>query len=106
MTGLGSRWWGQPEPSGRAGRRSDDAAGAQDSGRALIEVVFLAVLVLIPTVYILASVMRIQAATFAVTSAARDAGRVIDSAPTITVGVARAEEIAQLALSDQRVELG
>lgn len=74
-----------------------------DSGRAMIEVVFLAVLILIPTIYILASVMRIQAATFAVAQGARDAGRVIDSAPTLAEGVARAEEIAQLALTDQRV---
>lgn len=74
-----------------------------DSGRALIEVVFLAVLILIPTVYILASVMRIQAATFAVTQGARDAGRVMDAAPTVSDGVARAEEIARLALTDQRV---
>ena len=58
---------------------------------------------LIPTVYILASVMRIQAATFAVAQGARDAGRVMDSAPSVAVGVARAEEIARLALTDQRV---
>ena len=95
MTGL--RWWGALESA------SADEEESADSGRALIEVVFLAVLVLIPTIYILASVMRIQAATFAVTSAARDAGRVIDSAPTITEGLARAEEIAHLALTDQRV---
>ena len=75
----------------------------QDAGRAMIEVVFLAVLILIPTIYILASVMRIQAATFAVAQGARDAGRVIDSAPSLPEGVARAEEIAQLALTDQRV---
>lgn len=74
-----------------------------DAGRALIEVVFLAVLILIPTVYILASVMRIQAATFAVAQGARDAGRVMDSAPSTAVGVARAEEIAAIALADQRV---
>ncbi len=74
-----------------------------DAGRALIEVVFLAVLLLIPTVYILACVMRIQAATFAVSQGARDAGRVMDSAPTPAIGVARAQEIAQLALTDQRV---
>lgn len=74
-----------------------------DGGRAMIEVIFLAVLILIPTVYILAAVMRIQAATFAVTQAARDAGRVMDSAPTLTDGIARAEEIAQIALTDQRV---
>jgi len=80
----------------------DDTAES-DAGRALIEVVFLAVLILIPTVYILASVMRIQSATFAVTQGARDAGRVMDSAPTVTAGVARAEEIARLALTDQKV---
>jgi hypothetical protein len=74
-----------------------------DGGRALIEVVFLAVLILIPTVYILATVVRIQAATFAVAQGARDAGRVMDSAPSVDVGVARAEEIARLALTDQRV---
>ena len=76
---------------------------ATDDGRALIEVVFLAVLLLIPTVYILAAVMRIQAATFAVAQGARDAGRVMDAAPTPAIGVARAQEIAQLALTDQRV---
>jgi len=91
-------WLGKPV-------RSDAPCdgSAQDAGRALIEVVFLAVLILIPTVYILASVLRIQAATFAVAQGARDAGRVMDSAPSVAVGVARAEEIARLALTDQRV---
>ena len=78
-------------------------SASSDEGRALIEVVFLAVLILIPTVYILVSVLRIQAATFAVAQGARDAGRVMDSRPTIAVGVARAEEIARLALTDQTV---
>ncbi|WP_420123710.1 hypothetical protein [Nakamurella sp.] len=74
-----------------------------DEGRALIEVIFLAVLILIPTVYILISFLRIQAATFAVSQGARDAGRVMDFAPTTAVGVARAEEIARLALTDQNI---
>ncbi len=87
-----------PEPNGA----SRDAT-ERDAGRALIEVVFLAVLILIPTVYILATVVRIQAATFAVAQGARDAGRVMDSAPSVDIGVARAEEIARLALTDQRV---
>jgi hypothetical protein len=78
-------------------------SAGDDDGRAMIEVIFLAVLMLIPTVYILASVMRIQAATFAVTQGARDAARVMDSAPTVADGVARAEEIAQLAITDQHV---
>lgn len=80
-----------------------DDAGENDSGRAIIEVIFLAVLLLIPTVYILISVVRVQAATFAVTQAARDAGRLIDAAPSIDVGLARAQEAAVVALTDQRV---
>lgn len=83
------------------GRPDEEAAG--DEGRALIEVVLLAVLILIPTVYILISFLRIQAATFAVSQGARDAGRVMDFAPTTAIGVARAEEIARLALQDQNI---
>lgn len=84
------------------GRAPDDGRAADD-GRALLEVIFLAVLILIPTVYILAAVMRIQAATFAVTQAARDAGRVMDSAPTLSQAITRAHQIAQIALTDQHV---
>jgi len=86
------------------GREVRGRAGADpDAGRALIEVVFLAVLILIPTVYVLATVVRIQAATFAVAQGARDAARVLDAAPSVDVGVARAEEIARIALTDQQV---
>ena len=64
---------------GRAddGRPADRPADcpANDEGRALIEVIFLAVLILIPTVYILISFLRIQSATFAVSQGAREAGR-------------------------------
>lgn len=94
---------GDGHGSARADPPEPAPEGNGDDGRALIEVVFLAVLLLIPTVYILATVVRIQAATFAVSQGARDAGRVMDAAPTITAGVARAQEIAQLALTDQRV---
>jgi hypothetical protein len=91
-------------PRLRALHRGRREAGVDtDDGRALIEVIFLAVLILIPTVYILLSILRIQAATFAVAQGARDAGRVMDFAPSTAVGVARAEEIARLALADQKV---
>jgi hypothetical protein len=91
MTARFSRLWSFS--AGSPGIDSD----ADDDGRAMIEVIFLAVLLLIPTIYILVTVMRIQSATFAVTQGARDAARVMDSAPTLAVG------IAQLALTDQRV---
>lgn len=86
---------------GPAGEDRDSSG--QDAGRATIEVVFLAVLLLIPTVYILISIFRVQAATFAVTQAARDAGRLLDAADTIDVGLARARQAAAVALTDQSV---
>ena len=76
---------------------------ARDAGRALIEVVILGVLVLIPTLYILIALLRIQAATLAVNQAARDAGRAMDAAATIDVGEQRARDIAVVALGDQHV---
>ena len=83
-------------------RPTDDDA-SNDSGRATVEVVFLGVLLLIPVVYILISLLRLQAATFAVTQAARDAGRAIDAAPTIGEGIDRAGRIAAIDLADQHV---
>ncbi|WP_051264863.1 hypothetical protein [Nakamurella lactea] len=83
--------------------RADGTATGRDDGRATIEVIFLAVLLLIPTVYILIAVVRVQAATFAVTQAARDAGRLLDTAPTIDIGLSQAREAAAIALADQRV---
>lgn len=80
-----------------------DAEDRRDAGRATIEVIFLAVLLLIPTVYIMIAVVRVQAATFAVTQAARDAGRLLDTAPTIDIGLAQARDAAAIALADQHV---
>lgn len=104
MTGLRSlsdSWFGPVDAS-----RDDSDADAGDAGRAIIEVVFLAVLVLIPVIYLLISLIRIQAATLAVTQAARDAGRAIDTAPTIDDGIARARQIAAIDLADQNIPAG
>ena len=87
-------WFGPPEPID---------GDARDAGRALIEVLILGVLLLIPTVYLLAAVLWLQSATFAVTQAARDAGRLIDTAPDLQSGVQRATEATQIALADQHL---
>ena len=103
----GPGWFGAVEPS-TDGTDQFNADGADDSdaGRAIIEVVFLAVLLLIPIIYLLISLIRIQAATLAVTQAARDAGRAIDSASTIDEGIARARQIAAIDLADQHIPAG
>jgi Flp pilus assembly protein TadG len=98
-------WFGPVEPS--TSRTTDGPRpDSDDAGRAIIEVVFLAVLMLIPILYLLISLVRIQAATLAVTQAARDAGRAIDTAPTIDEGIARARQIAAIDLADQHIPNG
>lgn len=74
-----------------------------DDGRALIEVVFLAVLVLIPIVYLMTFLLRLQSATLAVTQAARDAGRLIEMADSPDVAFTDATFAAHVALADQHV---
>lgn len=85
------------------GSEEVDRAHGADAGRATIEVIFLAVLLLIPTIYLLIALVRVQAATFAVTQAARDAGRLLDTAPSIDVGLSQAREAAAVALTDQHL---
>lgn len=74
---------------------------ARESGRAIIEVLVLGILLLIPVVYILISMVRLQAATLAVAQAARDAGRLIETADGDIAGDALA--VAAVALQDQNI---
>jgi Flp pilus assembly protein TadG len=46
-----------------------------DGGSAIVEFVFVAVVVMVPLVYLIAAVATVQRTTLAVTQAARDAGR-------------------------------
>ncbi len=76
---------------------------ARDDGRAIIEVVFLAVLLLIPTMYILIALLRLQAATLAVAQAARDAGRLIETSTSGSVGEPLIRAVAGQDLQDQGI---
>ncbi len=82
-----------------------DAAQADenDAGQALLETIFLGVLVLIPVVYILIAIVRLQATSLAVDHAARDAGRAIDLAASLDSGVRNAIAISRIDLADQGV---
>jgi hypothetical protein len=79
-------------------------AGAHpDDGRAIIEVVFLAVLLLIPVVYILIALLRLQGATLAVSQAARDVGRLIETSGATGVSSQLMHEVAGQDLRDQGI---
>jgi len=72
-----------------------------DDGSAVVEVVWLGVLLLVPLLWIVLSVFEVQKGAFATSAAARAAGRAYALAPTDAEGKHRAEQAARQALADQ-----
>ncbi len=77
-----------------------------ERGTALIEVSWLAILLLVPTLYMVLAVFEVQRSAFAVSAAARAAGRAYSIAPSEGAGMAHARSAAVVALQDQGVEVG
>lgn len=76
-----------------------------ERGSAVVEFVALAVLLLVPTIYFVATLAQVQAATFAVEAGAREAGRILATAESDAEARARAEAAVALAGTDQRLEV-
>ena len=76
---------------------------ADETGSALVEFVFIALVVFVPLIYIIAGFSAVQRGVFASTAAAREAGRAIGTAPDVASGMSRANRAAQLAVEDQSV---
>ncbi len=74
---------------------------ADDSGNAIIEFVFVAVLIMVPLVYFIAAVASVQRSRLAVTQAAREAGRAFATGSSTEDGVTRAQVAVRLAFEDQ-----
>lgn len=72
-----------------------------DEGTAIVELVWVGVLLLVPLLWIVLSVFEVQSGAYGVTSAARAAGRAYALAPTDAEGTARATAAARQALVDQ-----
>jgi hypothetical protein len=77
------------------------ADGGSDEGSALVEFVFLAVVMLVPIVYLIVALGRIQAGTLAAEQGSREAARVFVTAPDVQSGMSRARVAAALAYRDQ-----
>lgn len=88
---------------GQCGRRLANLGG--DQGNAMVEFSYLAVLLMVPLVYVLLTVFEVQRAAFAVTEAARQAGRAYATATDAGSAQVRARAAATLALQDQGLEL-
>jgi hypothetical protein len=74
-----------------------------DAGSALVEFVWLTVLLMVPLVYVVLSALSVQRDAFGLTAAARDAGRAYATAGSDALGEQRAEEAVALAMHDQGV---
>ena len=77
-----------------------------EAGSVVIEVVWLAVLLLVPLVYVVLAVFEVQRGAFAATAAARAAGRAYVLAPSAVEGEMRARAASRVAFADQGVDGG
>jgi hypothetical protein len=75
----------------------------RDRGSAVVEFVWLAVLMLIPLVYVVLAGLAVQRAAFAETAAAREAARAYATAGSDALGETRAEQAVALVMRDQGV---
>lgn len=78
-------------------------SGAEDTqaGSAVVEYIFLAVLLMIPVVYLIITVAQLQAGAYAVVGAADQAAKVYVQASDEGAGRAAAEDAVMLALADR-----
>ncbi len=76
---------------------------SSDDGTAVLEVIALGIGLLVPLLYAVVSVMTVQAATYAATSAARESARAYVTAATPAQGARRARAATALVLADAGV---
>jgi hypothetical protein len=72
-----------------------------EGGSALVEFVFLGVLLLVPLVYLVMTLARLQAGAYAASTAAREGARGFVTATSKDSAEPRARAAAQLAFADQ-----
>lgn len=77
-----------------------------DEGNALVEFVYLAVVLMIPLVYVLITVFQVQRAAFGTTEAARQAARAYARAASVGQGQSQGQAAAALVLKDQGISSG
>jgi Flp pilus assembly protein TadG len=72
-----------------------------ERGSALVEFNWLAILLLVPVVWLVLSLFEVQRGAFAISGAARAAGRAYALADSDAMGEARARQAARQVLADQ-----
>ena len=77
-----------------------------DRGSAVVEFTWLAIVLMVPLLYIVLAVFDVQRSAFGVSTAARAAGRAFTQAPSEAAAPELAEAAADMALADQHLEAG
>jgi Flp pilus assembly protein TadG len=78
----------------------------RDQGSAIVEFVFVAILMMVPMVYLIVAVAVVQRAEVATVRAARSAGRASATSPTRDEADGRARAALRLALANQGFDVG
>jgi len=76
-----------------------------EGGSALVEFTWLAILLMVPLLYIVVAVFEVQRSAFAVSAAARAAGRAFVLSPSEATAPTRAVAAARVAMADQDLDL-
>lgn len=76
----------------------------RERGSAIVEFVFIALVVFVPLIYLVAGFSAVQRGVFAATGAAREAGRALGTAPDPVTGQSRAQAAVRIAVQDQSVQ--
>jgi hypothetical protein len=82
------------------------AERSTEDGTAVVEFVFVAIVVLVPLMYLVLAASALQRNALAVTQAAREAGRAFATAEDETAGLDRADHAVRVALTDQGLDGG
>ncbi|NNG39211.1 pilus assembly protein [Flexivirga sp. ID2601S] len=75
--------------------------GDGERGSALVEFIVIGVLLTLPVFYLVITLARLQAGTYAVAAAARESSRMFVTAPSDAAGATRSQAAAALAFRDQ-----
>ena len=87
------------------GRARGLLARGTERGSAVVEFLGVSLILLVPVLYLVLTLSRVQAAAFAVEGAAREAGRIVAQADSLAEATSRAETAVELAFTDQGFEV-
>lgn len=77
----------------------------EESGNAIVEFLGVTLVLLLPLVYLVLTLGRVQAAAFAAEAAARESGRVLSQADDLPTALAHAQTAVELAFGDHGIDV-